>query len=175
MSKSIHINRHLTLMWWRMKRLNFSARFNIPLSVTSCPWLFLWPQFAGSLAWCHPKNFCGPSYILMRLAQPCALTHIHILFFFLNKMKYAFYFCCVLFVFTSPPLSWGLGISFFTVTWLSFWGTEGTIPCAYFLVISTKSSRSTICVAVGHKAGNYTGKHAIVSLFSLCLSEHLHS
>lgn len=51
----------------------------IPLSVISCPWLFLRPQSASSPASSHfgqnPKNFCGPSCVLMGPAQPCALTH----------------------------------------------------------------------------------------------------
>ena len=49
--------------------------------------------------------------------------------------------------FTSAPLSWVVGLSVLAVTWLSFWEAEGTMPCAYCWVISTKSSRSTSCVA----------------------------
>lgn len=71
------------------------------------------------------------------------------------------FFLCLLMWFTSLPLWCGLGTSVLTMPWLLSWGTEGTIPCAYFLVISTKPSRSTNCVAEGHKTVSYSGEYIL--------------
>lgn len=76
--------------------------------------------------------------------------------------------------FTSPPLSQGVGLSVSAVTWLLLWGA---IPCAYFLVISTKSSRSTNCVAERKHSRQqlYKRTHYLCFSLSLSLSGYLHS
>lgn len=133
-----------------------------------------WPGQRLASSHCNQssKNVSGLSYVLSGVPLTCPWTHnnrplchyLNTTYKDIDKINGSI---------TFPSLTDWEGCLVFNVDWLPFLEVQlGTIPSAYIFVISTKSSRSTNCLAVKFITTNYTESHTTLcsfSLFCICI------